>query len=238
MKLAICDDDMVVCDRLETIVNNYCMEHHIDLQCDSFVDGYDFANHIEYMESFDIYLLDIEMRKIDGFKIARLIRKVNEHAIIIFVTSHREKMQEAFEVLAFQYIVKPFEDSEVRRIIEKAIAYVGRNKRCFFFKTRKAINSIRMENIQYFESRRRKIIICTLTEQEECYMNLKEVLEQLDARNFVQIHTSFIVNMNEIRTKESNEIKLYSGVILPISKKYTESFNESYREYVRMRTGK
>ena len=69
---------------------------------------------------FHMYLLDIEMAGTDGLKTAAQIRETDPDAVIIFMTSHSELMSEAFEVLAFQFIVKPFETKKALGILSSA----------------------------------------------------------------------------------------------------------------------
>ena len=55
----------------------------------------------------DILFLDIQMPGIDGMKAARIIRGIGKKTVIIFVTALEEQVFNAFDVGAFQYIVKP-----------------------------------------------------------------------------------------------------------------------------------
>lgn len=238
MRIAICDDDMVICSTLEKLLDNYGREQGVAIQHEIFENGRDMLAHIDSFDTFQIYLLDIEMKYMDGFEIARKIREKNEHVVIIFVTSHREMMQEAFEVQAFHYIVKPFETEEVNRIIGKAIQYANRSNQTFFYKRGWKVMAIPFHNIYYFESNQRKLNIVTDMEENEFYANIRDVKKELDERIFAQIHMSYIVNMEHIRTKTKKGLILNSGVALPISKKYATEFNEKYRNYIQMRTGR
>lgn len=60
--------------------------------------------------SIDIVLLDIYIPKIDGLKLASLIRKRNKKIPIIFLTAYSDtkKLLEAINVRAYKYIIKPF----------------------------------------------------------------------------------------------------------------------------------
>ncbi len=232
MKVAICDDDLLMCGRIETILYEHCKAGQIHIQCEVFDNGIELLNQIADFNEYQIYILDIGMPGIDGLEIARKIRKNSDYAVIIFITSHHELMQEAFEVLAFNYLVKPFEDERVVQVLLKAIDYVKKRKKEFIFKNGKTTQVIIYEKILYFESQKRKMIIHTKEESYECYASMKNTLKQLDLHQFTQIHASYIVNMERIRTTIAFEIELQTGEHIPISKKFNRRFNEAYREFI------
>lgn len=71
---------------------------------------------------FDICLLDVMLPNVDGFDIARQIRKINDSIPLIFLTAKTLKSDilEGFKIGADDYITKPF-DSEVLLCKLKAI---------------------------------------------------------------------------------------------------------------------
>ncbi len=232
MKIAICDDDLLLCGRIETILYEHCKVRQLQVQCEVFDDGTELLDQVLDFNEYQIYILDIGMPGTNGLEVARKIREKSDHAVIIFITSHHELMQEAFEVLAFNYLVKPLEDDRVAQVLLKAMDYVKKRKKEFIFKNGKTVQVIIYEKILYFESRKRKLMIHTKQEVFECYGSIKETLEQLDLHQFTQVHASYIVNMEQIRTTIAFEIELQNGERIPISKKFNRSFNEAYREFI------
>lgn len=77
-------------------------------------------------ESFDICILDVMMPEMDGFTLAKEIKKINSKVPFIFLTakSLKEDMLEGFRTGADDYITKPF-DSEV--LLFKLHAILKRN---------------------------------------------------------------------------------------------------------------
>lgn len=73
-------------------------------------------------ESFDLCILDVMMPEMDGFTLAREIKKSNSEIPFIFLTAKtlKEDMLEGFKTGADDYITKPF-DSEVLLYKLKAI---------------------------------------------------------------------------------------------------------------------
>ena len=172
MNIAICDDNSIISGKLESIVDECFLSRSASYSITTFLSGEELLNRLE-QKIFHIYILDIELNAVSGLEVAKKIRQTDFNAIIIFVTSHRELMQEAFEVLAFNYIVKPFDEKNTKRIILKAIDYVNLKKRFFTYKIGKRKYTENLDKILYFESNGRKIMINTENQVIECYGTMK-----------------------------------------------------------------
>lgn len=236
MNIAICDDDSTISGKLESIVNECFLSESDSCFLTVFMSGEEILCCLEQRKVFQIYILDIELETISGLEVARKIRQNDYNAIIIFVTSHKELMQEAFEVLAFNYIVKPFDELNTKRIILKAIDYVTMKKRFFTYKLGKQNYTENLDRILYFESKGRKMCINTVEQVIEYYGTMKNVLEQLESQMFVPIHKSYIINMEYLKTIEGESVILKDEQKLPISKKYVSLLNSAYRNYIIMRS--
>ena len=60
-------------------------------------------------ESYDIVLLDIELKNENGLEIDSLLRK-RSRAKIIFITSHIEEMPNGYKVMGFRFMTKPIKE--------------------------------------------------------------------------------------------------------------------------------
>ena len=68
----------------------------------------------------ELVFLDVEMPEMTGVECARAIQDLNPNTVIIFATAHDTYMSEAFEVYAFDYLVKPFKVERVIQTLERA----------------------------------------------------------------------------------------------------------------------
>ena len=137
----------------------------------------DFLEQLPYY--FHMYLLDIEMEGADGLETAAKIREADSDAVIIFMTSHAELMSEAFEVLAFQFIIKPFDHEKTSSILSAAVRYLQKRKGVFQFVSQKKIYTF-LNQIRYIESSGRKIFLHTIDGANyEYYGTLKDAREQV-----------------------------------------------------------
>ncbi|MDR2022364.1 MAG: LytTR family DNA-binding domain-containing protein [Hungatella sp.] len=233
MNIAICEDSMQMLGKLEMLVYECYNGDDRQFTCDTFLSGEEMLNSISKDHTqYQIYILDIEMKAINGLETASMIRKTDQNAAIIFVTSHSELMQEAFDVLAFHYLIKPINEEKAKQVILRAIEAQSQRKTTFHYKVKKKISTLCFEQIEYFESYKRKIYIHLTDGADEYYGKLKDVLGQAGAGGFVQVHNSYVVNMDYIKFTDALHVILRSGAKIPITKKYYNEFNATYRNYV------
>lgn len=86
MKIAICDDDMNCINKIENYIEKIDRNN---AECDAYQNGERLVQAFKTgAEQYDVIFLDMEMEKLNGIETANLIREVDEHVIIVFVTSH------------------------------------------------------------------------------------------------------------------------------------------------------
>lgn len=238
MNIAICDDNPKIIGQIETLLLSF-FEHDLNqFNYEAFLSGESLVDHLTKEKgTFQIYLLDVEMKSLDGFEVARFIRERDQQAIIIFITSHVEWMPEAFEVNAFHYLIKPIDELKVKQVLAKAMEQLSLRKMILQFTIQKKVYTVYLGEVEYFESMKRKMIIHLKNGEEyEYYGTMKEVIDKVSTQLFTQIHHSFVINMDYVQMKSGETIVLQSGREIAITKKFHQSFQSAYRKYVLMRT--
>ena len=110
MKIAVVDDDKAICEAIAQLIKNQESEAEV---C-QFSSG---KEMLETGENFAISFLDIAMEEMSGLELAGKLRHEQERkgwvkSILIFITGYREYMEEAFDVNAFHYLVKPIDEEK------------------------------------------------------------------------------------------------------------------------------
>lgn len=79
------------------------------------------ADALELVERYKphVCFLDVEMPGMTGLECAKAIQDTDPHTIIVFATAHDDYMAQAFEVYAFDYMVKPFKLERVMKTLER-----------------------------------------------------------------------------------------------------------------------
>ena len=65
-----------------------------------------------------VVIMDVEMPVMTGIECARAIQDRDPRTIMIFSTAHEKYMQDAFEVYAFDYLLKPFKLERALKTLE------------------------------------------------------------------------------------------------------------------------
>lgn len=237
MRIAICDDEPIMAKEIENVTKNAFKNTPYKYTYDVFNSGDDLIKRLKKKPfDYQMYILDIEMDGVSGLGVAEYIRKIDEDAVIIFVTSHVELMPEAFKVLAFQYIVKPFDKQIASDIILSAAKLLENRRLIFSYEISKRTHTTYLSQIIYFESINRKIIIHTIDgECIEFYGAIKDVAQKVSGLMFARPHTSYIVNLEKIKTIDRDSILLRNGYSIKISNKFRESFHMAYLKFIEAR---
>lgn len=186
----------------------------------------------------DILLMDIDLgADISGID---LVKKINETHDIpsVFLTSFtdNETFQEAKKTNPLAYITKPYEIPELQRAIELAV-YSKKNKAVsfsgwkndvvlrdhIFIKEGSSLTKVLISDIKLIEAYDKYCFIYTSAKKFMLKARLKNIITQLPADLFCQVHRSYVVNMTAIENIELQQNKLFVlGKELNISKTYKE----------------
>ena len=182
---------------------------------------------------FDILFLDIYMPGSNGIETAGKIRAGMKDTKIIFISSSNEHYPEAYDVFAFNYILKPLNPEKLNCVLDQALTDITKERRQQISFNYKAANyRIFCMDILYIESRD-KIICFHMTDKTtlQCYSKLDVILEQLPEESFIRCHQSFAVNIFHVTEMAENHFRVGSAVI-NISKKYLKEAKDKYFTYL------
>jgi len=236
MRIAICDDDSSVCDFIEDYIRKLKQK---DIDFDVFTSGNELLRYLKNDNtSYQIYFMDIEMDGHNGIETAALIRAKDKNALIIFMTQHRDYVYKVFEVLPFRFLVKPVCTENIMAVFNDALLHLRTVKQIFTFTQDRATSQVFLDEIMYFENIGRKIKIVAVDKSYLFYGKMHEVYSRLDKILFVQIHTSYVVNMEYISIIKDSTITMKDNETLPISKKFRNEVKEQYFNYLEWRCGK
>jgi len=163
-----------------------------------------------------VVFIDIELPGKNGVDLAREICDINPRTILIFATAHDNHTHEAFEVYAFDYLVKPFKLDRIKKTIERikqqdakrtpvpierfaspaagktssAKLIVRQNDKMIFINTR---------DIIFITVEEKKSIIITKNDRFSITESLNSIEARLTGKTFFRSHRAFIINLNLIK---------------------------------------
>ena len=227
MNIAICDDSTEYTNIMETYLESMKIP---GLDIDVFYSGEELVKSYENNGAvFDAVFLDMEMGELDGIETANRIRQIDKHVIIVFVTSHTKYMLRSFECSPFRFLVKPVEFDEVEKVMTDVLKKLSEERTTFVFTENR--NKIRLfcDDIIYFECQAHYIYIHTKDTIHKICKTMAELIESIDANTFIQVHKSFVINLNHIREIRESEVILYnSNKIIPISRSYKKQVSTGF----------
>lgn len=168
-----------------------------------------------------VVFLDIEMPGMTGVECAKAIQDMDPRTIIVFATAHEGYMAQAFEMYAFDYMLKPFKMERVTKTLERirqivlgresAAQQISSAMAAAVAKTRMAgpgrimlhhkegVNFVSQADILLVQRENRSTVLyATGGRRFETSEALGDVEERLDPKLFFRCHKSYIINLNAI----------------------------------------
>ena len=126
MKIAIVDDKLTEQNKLSSYITSWASENNLPAEISTYQSGESFARTIQNT-SFDIVFMDIIMDGKNGIETARVLREYSLSTLLIFITSSREFMAQAFPCHAFDYVIKPYTFERISQVLGDAARALGKH---------------------------------------------------------------------------------------------------------------
>jgi two-component system LytT family response regulator len=209
MKAIIVEDEILAQQELSWLIK----EHSKVEVVATFEDGLDVLKYLQHHD-VDAIFLDINIPSLDGVLLAQNISKFANRPFIIFITAWKEHAVEAFELEAFDYILKPYQESRIIGMLQKleaagqqrntstpASSAVRENITINLIKDERIIVTD-INDIYYAEAHEKMTFVYTRRESYVMSMNITEFCSRLPESHFFRCHRSYCVNLNKIREIE------------------------------------
>jgi two-component system LytT family response regulator len=191
----IVDDEYPAIEELKYFIQNFSSMKILG----EFTDGIEALQFLD-KNYVNAVFLDINMPKIDGIALGRIIDKFNKKINIVFITAYREYAAEAFEIEAFDYLLKPFSKeriiSTLNRLEKSASEEPTVNRIALWEKNKMVV--IDIKDVTYCEANERDTIVYTQKNKYIAKMSISKFYKKLPSDIFFKTHRSYIVNINEI----------------------------------------
>lgn len=185
-------------------------------------------------ESIDLILVDIQMPDLTGIEFVRSLKSAPK---VIFTTAYAQYAIEGFKLNATDYLLKPFGYEDFLKAVQKAwkqvelensaATTVEANNQFLFLKSEYKIRRINFNDILYIEGLKDyiKVFIKGETKPILSLSSVKAIESKLPEAQFMRVHRSFIVNLNQIEVIERSRI-VFGKEYIPVSDQYKEKFQE------------
>lgn len=173
--------------------------------------------------------------ELSGLELGRRIRKINRDCHIVYVTDHREIIQDILNPMTRPsgFYIKPIDEQELDILTAYIYSdYMNISKKdeaYFYLNIGASMYRIPLDSILYFESFYKKIYVHTLNQRIGFYDSLANLENRLD-NNFVRCHKSYIINRSKISSISYSEmsVNMENGANISISRTYKSMLREMF----------
>lgn len=158
----------------------------------------------------DLVFLDVQMPEMDGFEVVRALEQAQP--LIIFTSAYDEYALRAFEVQAFDYLLKPFDRRRFRESIQRARVRLTQERSSvsdqrppaktadrFAIRTNGRVVFLKVGDIDWVEASDNYVCLHIGKDTHVVRETMSELERRLDPAQFVRVHRSAIVNLDRIK---------------------------------------
>ncbi|SHL79841.1 two component transcriptional regulator, LytTR family [Chitinophaga jiangningensis] len=226
----IVDDEPLVRKQIESYVEQIPFLHLVGTTRNPVV-----AQAILSTEVVDLIFLDIKMPQMSGIE---FLQTQDIYQQVIFITAYPEYALQGYELDVTDYLMKPVTFERFLKACEKAnakitgVASVKMNREqpdSLFVRSNHRLEKILLADILFIEAMLNYVQIVTRNKKYIVYATLKSIEESLPAIDFLRIHKSFIVALNQITTLEPSQVRV-AEYILPTSRRSQQLLKQRFNE--------
>lgn len=228
-RIAICDDEQNQIEYITSIVASWSAHEGHGCEIRTFASAEAFLFEYEEDKAYDILLLDVEMKNMNGIELAKRIRKDNNRAEIVFITSHFEFVGEGYEVDALHYLTKPISVEKLTQVLTKAAEKLSVEPPSVVISCEGETVKLYESDILYVESFLHYIVIHTKDNEYKIKENIS-VFENKVSDVFYRIHRSYLVSLKYITRISRTSVNI-GNTELPLSRGKYDNINRAFIEH-------
>ena len=230
IKIAIVEDDSSYSRQLEEYLQKYQSEHGENFDVSTFTDGDTIVSG--YHSQFDIILMDIEMRFMDGMSAAEEIRRMDKEVVIIFITNMPQYAIRGYAVEALDYILKPVSYFAFSQRLGRAISRMKkREQKSLIISVKGGTVRLAVSSIHYIESQGHNMIYHTASGEYISSGTMKDAEETLASLHFFRGSKWYLINLQQVQGLGDGCAKLKNGESVPLSRSRKKEFMEALAQY-------
>ena len=229
--IAICDDEKHMSDQIRAMASDFFRKKNREIRLRTFLSGEELLND---EGQIDILFLDIQMKGMDGLETARKLRAGQFRGFLIFITVLKEMVFQSFEVQAYDYLVKPVEEKQFEKTMERLFASMqNAGEDSLLVQKGYEGRIIREDEIVFCEIIDRKIYVNLVSgEVVDYYERIENLETKLDNR-FYRCHRSYLINLKHLKGYKNGTAYMDNGKEIPVSRLRSKEFSGVVLQYMK-----
>lgn len=230
IRIALVEDDKAYREELVQFLKRYERESGEKIHITTFTDGDEIVEG--YSGDFDIILMDIVMKYMNGMDAAERIRKVDSEVVIIFITNTPQYAMKGYTVDALDYVLKPISYYAFSQRIDRALARMKKRTTKFLTVSfRGGVKKLDVSQITYVEVRDHDLIYHTTSEELLSKGSLADLEEVLGSEHFFRCNKCYLVNLEYVESVQNNDI-LVAGDLVQVSRAKKKALLDALNNYI------
>ncbi|WP_018753570.1 LytR/AlgR family response regulator transcription factor [Paenibacillus sanguinis] len=239
-RIAICDDEEKQREQVRQWLLALSFKSGIDFEVTAFEAGECLVKYYETGgEPFHVLILDIEMNGLNGIETARRLREMKRQSEqVIFLTSYPEYMLESFDVITFQYLIKPVEPEIFEEKMLKVCRFFQESESdILIIKSAHEEIVLRQDDIIAIEvvkslTVKNKLKFTTTHAVYEGKGLISGYASALKAEHFLQIHRSILINLLHVHKFSGGQVVMSNGMQLPIGRSKMKEVKDACTKFM------
>ncbi len=233
LRVAIVEDDDSYAETLQEYLNKYEQENEVRFQVVRYEDGADLVE--KYHGDFDILIMDIELKFMDGMTAAQHIRKMDSNVIIIFVTNMPQFALKGYQVDALDYVLKPISYYAFSQRLERALERMERRstKKYITLHLKGRVQKVNILNIMYIEALQHDLIYHM--DRDGVTYTVRGIIKDLEANlkdyYFFRCHKGYLVNLAYVESVGEATVQIGEEQI-PVAKLRKKELLNEFNRYI------
>ena len=230
IRIAIVEDEAAVQAQLLEYVERYKRQYGTAMEVKTFADGMELLD--DYRPVYDLILLDVEMKHLDGMETAQRIRALDPDVMIVFITNMAQYAIKGYAVGALDYVLKPVPYFAFSQQLQKAEAQLRRRTRHYLaVPVEGGLRRLDTARIYYLESEGHRVRFYTEEGDFTVPGALKALEEKLAARPFARCNSGYLVNLAQVQAVQQNTVQV-GPYELQISRPKRKTFLAALTDYI------
>lgn len=231
-RIGICDDDKVLCSGLEEQIYDIATQLGIKAEVEVWYSGESIQKDLKKGIQLDLIFLDIELVEKNGIAVGNFIRNEMDdmQTHIVYISSKESYAMQLFKVQPLDFLIKPVSDEQLKEVLLRSRKQKRTEDIYFEYQKGSVLFRLPIQDILYFMSMDKKIIIVKKDGREEFYGKLKSIAEKLPV-DFMMIHQSYIIHQAFVREYSYESVTMTNGESLSISRPYRKEIRGKIKQY-------
>ena len=228
--IALVEDDLGSQKEMLDYLKRYEQESNEKFHISVFNDGNEIAEG--YKADYDIILMDIEMRFMNGMTAAERIRDLDTEVVIIFITNMPQYAMEGYKVDALDYVLKPVSYYAFSQRIDRALSRMKRRKKKYLtIAIKGGLKKLDVSLITYIEVQDHELVYHTKDEAFITKGSLTYVEKELKDTGFFRCNKCYLVNLEYVEMLQNNDA-LVGGVWIQVSRSKKKVLMDALNNYM------